>query len=86
MYYISLYRLFSTILYYTINRVGILVCFVMKPHIKAYIIIHVHITFMFLGYMDVCTSRGEGVGETSAWEVAVTPAMDIPHTVTPPAS
>ena len=36
--------------------------------------------------MDVRTSRGEGVGETSAWEVAVTPAMDIPHTVTPSAS
>ena len=38
MYYILLYRLFSTILYYTINRVDILVCFVIKPHIKAYTI------------------------------------------------
>ena len=38
MYYILLYRVFSTILYYTINRVGIFVCFVIKPHIKAYTI------------------------------------------------
>ena len=42
--YYVLYFTLSTILYYTvlynytINRVGILVCFVIKPHIKAYII------------------------------------------------
>ena len=45
IYYILLYRLFSTILYYTINRVGILVCFVIKPHIKAYTIIHAHVFY-----------------------------------------
>ena len=29
---------------------------------------------------------GGRVGETPAWEVTVTPAMDIPHPVTSPAS